>query len=376
MKLISPRHFILGFAAVTTALALQAAPVSLAERWAVLHEKSPKLHLRDAAQQLGVSEAELLATDLGKTVTRLRDGKDAARDILTRLPELGEITALTRNDNVVLERTAVSEKPRFREDGESGLVTGPIDLRIALKIWRTAFAVVQPGREGKISRSLQFFDAHGTAIHKIYVKNEAGVPVFDKIVADFRSTEQTASLAIEPVASIPADKPDAEIDQVALLTAWRGLTDVHQFSGVLKKLGVAREQALRLGSPEFAEKIAPAAARAFLEKAAADQTPFLAFVSNDGMTQIFTGKIHKVAPSSGGEWFNVLDPDFNLHLRASSIASAWLVKKPTKDGDLTSLEIFDAQGRLIVQFYPQRERGQPEPETWRALLAALPRKSV
>lgn len=40
--------------------------------------------------------------------------------------------------------------------------------------------------------------------------------------------------------------------------------------------------AIQLASPEFTERIAPSAARTFLEKAAADQFAFLSFVSNIG----------------------------------------------------------------------------------------------
>jgi hypothetical protein len=45
-----------------------------------------------------------------------------------------------------------------------------------------------------------------------------------------------------------------------------------------------------------------------------------------------------------GPWLNVLDPGFNLHLREDLIASAWIVRKPTADGVVSSLELFDAGG--------------------------------
>ena len=44
----------------------------LKEGWAALRAAEPKLRIRDAAQRLGVSEAELLATRTGQGVTRLR----------------------------------------------------------------------------------------------------------------------------------------------------------------------------------------------------------------------------------------------------------------------------------------------------------------
>ena len=43
-----------------------------------------------------------------------------------------------------------------------------------------------------------------------------------------------------------------------------------------------------------------------------------------------TGPVKKLAPV--GDWFNVLDPKFNLHLNEQSIATTWVTKKPTVDG--------------------------------------------
>src|SRR3546814_12674607 len=50
-----------------------------------------------------------------------------------------------------------------------------------------------------------------------------------------------------------------------------------------------------------------------------------------------------------GPWFNVLDPGFNLHLRDGDITEAWVVRKPTRDGLVTALEVYDAEGRQIAQ---------------------------
>ena len=59
----------LGSASVTSATAADA---GLAQRWEKLRAEQPKLQVRDAARALGVSEAELLATGIGKTVTLLK----------------------------------------------------------------------------------------------------------------------------------------------------------------------------------------------------------------------------------------------------------------------------------------------------------------
>jgi putative hemin transport protein len=67
----------------------------------------------------------------------------------------------------------------------------------------------------------------------------------------------------------------------------------------------------------------------------------------------------------------VLDPGFNLHLREDHIASAWIVRKPTVDGLVTSLELFDADGNVIAMLFGERKPGKPELDQWRALVETL-----
>ena len=98
-------------------------------------------------------------------------------------------------------------------------------------------------------------------------------------------------------------------------------------------------------------------------------TPIMVFVGNPGMIQIHSGPIKKVV--SMGTWINVIDPRFNLHLRTDCIAKAWVVRKPTVDGIVTSVELFDAEGEAIAMFFGERKPGRPEREAWRELVKEL-----
>jgi putative hemin transport protein len=95
----------------------------------------------------------------------------------------------------------------------------------------------------------------------------------------------------------------------------------------------------------------------------------MVFVGNPGMIQIHTGPVANL--KTLGEWFNVMDPDFNLHLHQPGVASAWLVRKPTSDGIVTSIELFDAAGENILLLFGKRKPGIPESEAWRALVAGI-----
>ncbi|MNR63561.1 Hemin transport protein HemS [compost metagenome] len=46
----------------------------------------------------------------------------------------------------------------------------------------------------------------------------------------------------------------------------------------------------------------------------------------------------------------------------------WQVVKPSTDGDVNSIELFDKNGEMIVQFFGKRKPGIPELESWREVL--------
>ena len=362
-----------------------AAPATLAERWSTLRTEQPKLQIRDAARALGVSEAQLLATNLGKGVTRLQADGNQPREIMRAALDLGIVQAITRNENGVIETTGTASK--FKQAGDKseqadandpetqarqrniagGYLGGQIDLRFHFENWKYAFAVEQAGRDGKPTRSLQFFDANGTAVHKIYLRNEPGVAVYDKLVATFRMPQQSADLNVLAVAPKAAEKPDAEIDVKEFQLAWKDMTDVHQFAQIMREFHLTREQALRLAPAGVVERVTPAALRTLLENAAKDKVAIMVFLGNEGVTQIYSGKIEKTMAAGG--FFNVLDPDFNLHIRDTALRSGWVVKR----GGVTSVEFFDNDGTQVVSFFGVRERGKPQPQSWVDLADSLPK---
>ncbi|MCM2564647.1 hemin-degrading factor [Janthinobacterium kumbetense] len=362
-----------------------AAPATLAERWFTLRTEQPKLQIRDAARALGVSEAQLLATNIGKGVTRLQADGNQPREIMRAALDLGIVQAITRNENGVIETTGVASK--FKQAGDKseqadtkdpetqarqrniagGYLGGQIDLRFHFENWKYAFAVEQAGRDGKPTRSLQFFDANGTAVHKIYLRNEPGVAVYDKLVATFRMPQQSAELNVLAVAPKAAEKPDAEIDVKEFQLAWKDMTDVHQFAQIMREFHLSREQALRLAPAGVVERVTPAALRTLLENAAKDKVAIMVFLGNEGLTQIYSGKIGKTMAAGG--FFNVLDPDFNLHIRDTALRSGWIVKR----GGVTSVEFFDNDGTQVVSFFGVRERGKPQPQSWVDLADSLPK---
>ena len=340
----------------------------LAARWSRLRGEKPALRIRDAAATLGVSEAELVALGLGRTATALSADW---RALMADMPSVGRVMCLTRNEHCVHERHGRFEDVQV--SGPHGLVLGPdIDLRLFLGNWRYGFAVREKLKRGE-RQSLQFFDAAGEAVHKIYATDETDRRAFDALVVRHRAAAP-ADLAIAPRGADAIDRPDLEIDVEGLRDAWRAMKDTHEFFGMLQKFKVGRVQALRLAGESFARELPAHALRGALEAASAAGTPIMIFVGSKGCIQIHSGPIRRLLDTNG--WFNVLDPTFNLHLREAGVARVFSVRKPTDDGVVTSLEAFDSRDRNILLMFGARKPGQPELEPWRALVAEIEKRAA
>jgi putative hemin transport protein len=349
---------------------------SLSARWRSLRQTRPHLRIRDAAEELGVSELELRATEIGTQpagecgATRLRS--ESIRTMLGELERLGEIMALTRNAWAVHEK--IGPWTPLQLGSEFGLVLGEhIDLRLFMSHWTHAIAVSEliehgPGA-GDLRHSLHFFDASGEALHKVYVREPEGVAEFIELVDRHRSDDQRPWQQVEPRPEPAEPLPDEAIAVPEFHAAWLALHDTHEFFPMLRRFSVGRTQALRLAPPEHAFPVACDSITKLLRSACDAGTSIMVFVGNRGCLQIHTGPVHRIMPL--GPWINVMDPDFNLHLRTDAVAEAWVVRKPTDDGIVTSLELFDSAGETIALLFGARKPGIPEQDAWRERIAEL-----
>lgn len=337
----------------------------LASRWAELKREQPKLRIRDAAIQLGVSEMELVMTTVdGESTVRL-DGEWS--EVLPSLGALGYVMALTRNHAAVHERKGVYENMSF--SGHIGLAVNPdIDLRLFMHAWKHAYAVSAPGPRGTM-RSIQFFDGAGTALHKVFLTEGSNEEAYSELVARWRAAEQHPQLQLEAAKQRPQDLGDSEIDGPALLEDWKNLKDTHDFFPMLKKHKAGRVQALRFAEGTFSTRVADDFVVRMLNRGSENDVEIMVFVGNHGCIQIHSGPAKRIVPMD--PWINILDPKFNLHLRLDKIASSWLVYKPTEDGLVSALELYDADGQQIAQFFGKRKPGIPELEMWREALKTV-----
>lgn len=325
--------------------------------------ENAKMRERDIAANLGISEAALVAAEVGISVTRIEADPNK---LLARAPEFGTVMALSRNESAVHEKIGVYEAITIGE--KTSLTLGEnIDLRIFNWVWAHAFAVTKTDGDN-VRRSLQYFDKSGEAIHKIHLRPESNLEAYESFVSDHTLEDQSQEFAAQPFTRLAAGRTEG-FDIAELRDSWSKLTDTHEFFGMLKKLDIERRAAVQNVGPEFAWKLADGAAEEFFRKSVETQINLMCFVNNRGIVQIHTGPIQNVAPM--GPWLNVMDPTFHLHLRADHIAEAWAVRKPTKDGHVTSVECYDKDGEMIIQFFGKRKEGNAEMAEWRSLVESL-----
>lgn len=332
--------------------------------------ENPKVRIRDAAEMLGVSEGELLATSVGESVIRL---KPEFKELMHELHTLGYVMALTRNNEIVHERKGVYENAQTELPHGMALFVNPdIDLRIFSKCWHFGFAATVENPKGTM-RSIQIFDQDGTAVHKIYLTDKSDLNAYEKLVEKFIAEDQSTTFEGTPKTPKPADQPDSAIDVEGFRNAWAEMKDTHDFFPMMGKFRVGRKQALRLADEKFSREVPADSFKWLLEEARDRKVPIMVFVGNDGIIQIHTGEVENVLEARG--WFNVMDEKFNLHINQDEVGSAFVVRKPTEDGIVTSLELFNKNDKDIALFFGKRKPGIPEKTEWRELMSDLLKKN-
>ncbi|MGQ9897711.1 MAG: hemin-degrading factor [Acidobacteriota bacterium] len=332
----------------------------IAWQWSQLRQAEPKLRIRDAATKLGVSEAQLVALGCGATATRLSADWGS---FIRELESLGPVMALTRNNGAVIEKDGYYRNVEiFAGHARMGQVLdNGIDLRLFLDRWSIGFAVCEESPRG-LRRSFQFFDATGVAVHKTYLREASHVEAFEALTKRFVAPDQGREQAVSAPPPPAVEIPDAEVDVAGFRQAWQELRDTHDFVRLTHRFKLSRTQALRLADPEMAWRIRPDSFAQILEEVAAAKENLMVFVGNPGCIQIHSGPIHNVKLI--GEWLNVLDEGFNLHVHEPHVASAWVVRKPTVRGVVTGVEFFDAAGEQVAILHAKRKEGESPSTFW------------
>ncbi|MBI70326.1 MAG: hemin-degrading factor [Gemmatimonadetes bacterium] len=337
----------------------------LKKRWNNHLKTNPRTRIRSAATALGVTELELVETDLGSSTVRLSLD---FRPFLHGIESLGRAMALTRNESCVIETYGKYTGIQIFDHAAQVVAPG-VDLRIFPKHWVYAYAISKKNL-GRVNHSIQIFDANGTATHKVYVPPGEDLKGYNNFVKKFQHPDQNETISPNTSTADEIEKPDHEIEKNALLEGWKQLRDTHDFQFLLRKFNATRTQALRMAEGTFTRSVSSDSARKTLQALSKTETPIMIFVGNSGTIQIHSGLVNKTL--SHKQWYNVMDPEFNLHLDEPSIVSAWVVSKPGGElGTATSLELYDKSGKPIVMFFGLRKPGEDHGPSWNSILEEI-----
>lgn len=329
---------------------------NLREQLEKLKSARPLIPLFDAAKELNSNEAELLSFRLGKGTVLLRP--DFA-EILEKIRLLGEVWILCRNEDCILEIKSRLPKPQWTGEGLLNLEGEDFEFHFSTESWKAVFSV-ESGEE----RSVEFFDLQGQAILKILLSDAADKEKFKELTDEFKAENQTLAPATERPAS---EKEETAVDWEALGAAWKDLSEFSDFEKLLQQFQVRRLEALRHAPDKnFARKIKTKKVAKALMEAAKEDIELNIAIPAGRHTQFRTGFIKNILWH--GSWINISEESFRLHFNTWNLAETWIVRIPTDYGMISSLEAYDREGNLMVQFLSKRKDGRTELEKWRKLM--------
>ena len=283
----------------------------LKQRWQALRESQSGLRIRDAAAQLGVSEAALLETRIDEGVKRLAVRIDA---LCAALPHLGTVMSLIRNESAVHEKD-IAFPAGVGSDGEIRFVSEEFALTLIPSTVAHAFYVEDANPKGPL-RSIQLFDAAGGALWKIYARDRADHAAFERLLAELAWPEDVQPISFSRPVAAPADAAPA-------------------------------------GNPVDLQAV--------LETAAAEAIPVRLEVANHGVRQSHRGPLVRIVRM--GPWLNVLDPGFDWHLNENPLSGG-----SVEPGDRPSLVLHLASGGEAARLQADDSATADQQATWRGLV--------
>lgn len=309
-----------------------------------------------------LSDAQLLAAHCGQGVTRLSGDWES---LIKTFPSFGEVRTVVRNSGARHETKGACQSVSMSQ--KAGLVTKDLDLRLIIENWTFAFARVD-GVGNRVRRSLHFFEDTGACVFELFCEPSESNGAFDAVVEAYASPDQSRLQTVKAKQAIPRPRPE-DADEAGLISDWRALRDTHAFIPMLMRRKVERTAAMRIAEGEFTRRLNKDAVVDLVRSAQSEEVPFMVFVGNRGAVQIHTGAVSGV--SHKAEILRAQSEDFDLRIQLGKLKEAWMVRKPTSDGDVHSVELFDEAGENTLTLYGARKPGVPERDDWRELVSQV-----
>jgi len=176
------------------------------------------------------------------------------------------------------------------------------------------------------------------------------------------STEPAA-----PVRNVHCSIQEA-VDSKAFQDGWLRLRTTEDFHKLIERFGVTDFEALRLAGEIWAARVTPEAFVARLRLLAELELPCTLALGYGDAMNAHRVVIEQVQCRNG--CLHLLGDELCFILRKDCMDTAWVVTRPSADGVLISLELYDKEHELVV-----RLSGQPEQRTaavWQDIIGTLP----
>jgi putative heme degradation protein len=225
----------------------------------------------------------------------------------------------------------------------------PIDLKINRSFWASAFVVMEQNDfDPRVVRSIRFYGRDGAMIHKLRLTPASSVPVFEEILEEFVSLDQSRQQRVDRAFS-------PQPAEFLPMNNWR-----------------ERNEATFLNAPHsawepFALRLSMQSADRLFRRLMVDQIPVTVTVANAGCVQTRSGLFERTF--NANRCVNIKAHSMNLHFSERSMARGWIVR--SADGHTESLELYDQRQRLVASISPWRAAGPRVDRRWREALAQL-----
>ena len=263
----------------------------LDKKWHALraNPQHKKIRIKDAADFLNVSEAELLSTTINKETIFLKINNWIK--FFEKICSTGQMMYLVRNDYTVHENTItinnINTEPIDNKNMLNILVLHNEQSEIAIHYDNIAYAFsTKTMIRGKEVYSFQLFDPHGTAIIKIYLKNN-NQKQFDQIKNRYQVSYNYELQKLPFPYKISFNKNNT----------W--------YNSVNKNDKYKESNHFVLHS--------------YLDDIVKSQDKIEIGVCNSSALSIYRGYIHNVIHKFN--WLNIMDNTFNLHIKDDKINS-------------------------------------------------------
>ena len=288
---------------------------SLKEKWASLLSSNKKIRIRDAADKMHVSEAELLSTEINEGVSFLLipELEIFIKDIMM----IDRIMLLIRSDNIVHEKTIKTNTLKLKDNQIIDMENNKsLLLEFDKKLFKYAFFQKKMHANREL-RSFQFFNDKGHANLKIYLKGK-DLYAFDSIALKYESKynyEMQSNLNIES-----SDYVDFSLNIYLPFNIDRAAPIINDIDS----------KSLRL----------------ILERASKMKTPIQIHALGLGAIQYHMGTVKNIVDY--GPWINIIDQNFNLHVLEKGLHTATLNQYKSNEGQQYLVNFFDVKNNHVL----------------------------